>query len=96
MYRVSDEDIENIEILSKLELSDKEKIKAKEDMEIMLNYFDKMNELDTEGVEPLSHIYDLNNVFREDVVTNIDDRENMLSNAPEVENHCFKVPKTVN
>ena len=47
-------------------------------MESMLDYIDKLNELDTEGVEPLSHVFPVHNVFREDEVTNGDDRENML------------------
>ena len=51
-------------------------------MESMLDYIDKLNELDTEGVEPLSHVFPVHNVFREDEVTNGDDRENMLKNAP--------------
>ena len=44
----------------------------------MLDYVDKLNELDTTGVEPMSHVFPVHNVFREDVVTNGDDRENML------------------
>lgn len=95
MKHIMDEDIENVAILSKLELSKAEKSKAKEDMELMLNYIDKMNELDTENIEPLSHIFEVNNVFREDIIVNGDESKNMLRNAPEVEKECFKVPKTV-
>ena len=50
----------------------------------MLDYVDKLNELDTADVEPMSHVFPVHNVFREDVVTNGDDRENMLKNAPAV------------
>lgn len=60
----------------------------------MLNYIDKLNELDTEGVEPMSHVFPVNNVFREDVVTNGDDRDNILKNAPEEKDGMFNVPKT--
>ena len=60
----------------------------------MLDYIDMLNELDTEGVEPMSHVFPVNNVFREDVVVNGDDRENMLANAPEQKDGCYKVPKT--
>ena len=60
----------------------------------MLDYIDKLNELDTTGVEPMSHVFPVNNVFREDEVTNGDDRENMLSNAPEQKDGCYKVPRT--
>ena len=59
----------------------------------MLDYIDTLNELDTEGVEPMSHVFPINNVFREDVVTNGDDREEILSNAPESKDGAFVVPK---
>ena len=48
-----------------------------------LDDVDKLNELDTDGVEPMSHVFPVNNVFREDIVTNGDDREGILKNAPE-------------
>lgn len=47
-------------------------------MEEMLNYIDKLNELDTTGVEPMSHVFPVNNVFREDVVTNGDGSKETL------------------
>ena len=47
-----------------------------------------------EVVEPMSHTFSVHNVFREDVVTNADDRENMLKNAPEQKDGAYKVPKT--
>lgn len=92
---ISDETIEYVSILAKLELSQEEKEHAKKDMGSMLDYIDKLNELDTEGVEPMSHVFPVNNVFREDVVVNGDDRENILLNAPAEKDGCFKVPKTV-
>ena len=91
---ISDETMEYVGILAKLELSEEEKQQAKKDMENMLDYIDMLNELDTEGVEPMSHVFPVNNVFREDVVVNGDDRENMLANAPEQKDGCYKVPKT--
>ena len=62
---ISDETIEYVGILAKLELSGEEKEQAKKDMESMLDYVDKLNELDTDGVEPMSHVFPVNNVFRE-------------------------------
>ena len=85
---ISDETIEYVGILAKLELSDEEKEKAKSDMGRMLN------QLDTSNVEPMSHVFPVNNVFREDVVVNGDDRENILKNAPEQKDGAFVVPKT--
>lgn len=92
--KISDETIEYVGILAKLELSGEEREQAKEDMEKMLAYFDKLNELDTSGVEPMSHAFPVQNVFREDVVENGDDRENMLRNAPEKKDGAYMVPKT--
>ncbi len=92
---ISDETIEYVGILAKLELSSEEKENAKKDMGEMLNYIDKLNELDTTGVEPMSHVFPVNNVFREDIVENSDNRENMLKNAPETKDGSYQVPKTV-
>lgn len=92
---ISDETIEYVGILAKLELSGEEKEKAKQDMGAMLDYIDKLNELDTDGVEPMSHVFPVNNVFREDVVVNGDDRENIIKNAPAKKDGSFMVPKTV-
>lgn len=91
---ISDETIEYVGILAKLELSDEEKEQAKKDMANMLDYIDTLNELDTSGVEPMSHVFPVNNVFREDIVTNGDDREEILANAPEAKEGAFVVPKT--
>jgi aspartyl-tRNA(Asn)/glutamyl-tRNA(Gln) amidotransferase subunit C len=91
---ITDETIEYVGILAKLELSDEEKEQAKKDMSNMLEYVSKLNELDTENVEAMSHAFDVKNVFREDVVTNTEDRENLLANAPEQKDGCYKVPKT--
>ena len=92
---ISDETIDYAGILAKLELSADEKEQAKQDMGNMLDYIDKLNELNTEGIEPMSHIFSVNNVFREDVVINGDDRAEIIKNAPEEKNGSFKVPKTV-
>ena len=83
---ISDETIEYVGILAKLELSEEEREQAKKDMGSMLDYIDKLGELDTTGVE--------HNVFREDVVTNGDMREDILKNAPGEKDGMFIVPKT--
>ena len=55
--KISDETIEYVGILAKLELSEEEKRQAQEDMGKMLDYIDKLGELDTQGVEPMSHVF---------------------------------------
>ena len=92
---IDDETIEYVGILAKLELSGEEKEQAKADMGRMLDYIDKLNELDTEGVEPMSHLFPVTNVFREDEVTNTDNRDKILKTAPGEKEGMFKVPRTV-
>lgn len=92
--QISNEMIEYVGILAKLELSEEEKQQAKTDMGNMLDSIDKLNELDTDGVEPMSHIFPMDNVFREDVVTNGDEREQLLANAPQKKDGAYMVPKT--
>ena len=93
--KISDETIEYVGILAKLELSEEEKEAAKKDMEQMLDYIDTLNELDTAGIEPMSHVFPVQNVFREDVVTNGDNHEAMLANAPKQKENQYQVPKTI-
>lgn len=93
--RISDETIEYIGILSKLELTEEEKKKAKKEIGRMLDYVDQLKQLDTEGVEPMTHLFPIQNVFREDVVTNGDERKELQSNAPSAKDGFWKVPKTV-
>jgi len=94
-HEISNETIEYVGILAKLELSEEEKEQAKKDMGRMLDYIDKLNELDTDGVEPMSHAFPVQNVFRKDIVENKDERDKMLSNAPARKDGAFMVPKTV-
>ena len=91
---ISDETIEYVGILAKLELSEEEKEQAKKDMGSMLDYIDQLNELDTTGVEPMSHVFPVQNVFREDVVVGGDESVRTLANAPEQKDNMFLVPKT--
>lgn len=93
--KISDDTIEYVGILAKLELTEQEKEDAKADMEKMLDYIDTLNELDTEGTEPMSHVFPVNNVFREDIVTNGDGSADTLANAPLKKDDSFKVPKTI-
>lgn len=101
--RITNETIEYVGILAQLALSEEGKETARQDMEKMLTYIEKMNELDTEGVEPMVHLFqyeekdllEYENVFREDVVTNGDGAADTLLNAPEQKDQGFKVPKTI-
>ena len=78
---IDDETIEYVGILAKLELSDEEREAAKKDMGRMLDYIDKLNELDTSAVEPMSHVFPVQN-------------DKTLQNAPEEKDNMFVVPRT--
>ncbi|MCI9675837.1 MAG: Asp-tRNA(Asn)/Glu-tRNA(Gln) amidotransferase subunit GatC [Lachnospiraceae bacterium] len=91
---ISDETIEYVGILAKLELSGEEKEAAKKSMGEMLDYIDKLNELNTTDVEPMSHVFPIQNVFREDEVTNGEESAKTLQNAPSQKDNMFIVPKT--
>lgn len=81
--------------LAHLKLDDAQRAKARDDLARMIGYVDQLAEIDTEGVEPMSHVFPVKNVFREDEVRESMDREAILKNAPEKKDGCFVVPRTV-
>ena len=93
--QIDEETMENVCILAKLSLEGEEREKAKQEMQKMLDYVEKLQELDTSKAEPLSHIFGDKNVFREDVVTNGSAREAMLANAPKEKDGQYQVPMTI-
>ncbi len=92
---ITDEIIDYVSSLARLDLSGEEKTKIKGEIEKIIDYMDVLNTLDTTGVEPMSHVLPVTNVFREDVVAPSVPREEILANAPEVDHGAFRVPKTV-
>lgn len=91
---IDDETIDNVSILAKLALTDDEREVARREMGQMLAYIEKMNELPTDGVEPLSHPNSVPNVFREDIVSDKDGAEESLKNAPKAKDGMYQVPPT--
>jgi aspartyl-tRNA(Asn)/glutamyl-tRNA(Gln) amidotransferase subunit C len=79
--------------LSRLELTDSEIEEITIQLSAILEYVEKMNELDTTGVEPLAHCLPISNVFREDFVKESLGTEKTLANAPQTDGEFFKVPK---
>lgn len=92
---ITDKTMDEIEILAKLHLTAEEKEKSRTEMQQMLDYVDLLNQLDTDGVEPLTHIFPIENVFREDVVEESTKKEMLLANAPKEKDGQFLVPKTI-
>jgi aspartyl-tRNA(Asn)/glutamyl-tRNA(Gln) amidotransferase subunit C len=92
---VNDEMIDKLANLARLEFGAKEKEEIKNDLEQMIVFIDKLNELDTTGVEPLLHMSENINVLREDEVSGTLSREDALKNAPMHDGQFFKVPKVI-
>lgn len=92
--RVGGETVEYVSVLAQLELSEEEKSAVGRDMGRMLDYIDRLSELDTTGVQPMFHVLPMRNVFREDVVINGDGSAAALRNAPEKQDGMFAVPKS--
>lgn len=95
MMAVSKDEIKKIAGLAHLRFSESEIENLQDDMNRVLTYMEKLNELDTENVEPLSHPNEMANVFREDELKQSIPNEEALKNAPEKENKFFKVPKVI-
>lgn len=92
---ISIKEVEHVAVLARLQLKENEKEKYARHMGSVLQYVDKLNQLDTEGVEPLDHILPVFNVFREDQVKPASNREEILANASLVEAGQYKVPKII-
>lgn len=84
-----------LEKLGRIRLTPEEEERTLTELGSILGYIDKLGELDTTGVEPLSHAFGRENVTREDMVTNGDMQESILANAYEKKDGAILVPKTV-
>ncbi|MBL1212281.1 MAG: Asp-tRNA(Asn)/Glu-tRNA(Gln) amidotransferase subunit GatC [Ignavibacteriae bacterium] len=92
---VTKDEVKYIASLSKLEFDESELEDFTKEFNQILNYIDKLNELDTENVEPLSHPVEKSNVFREDENIKSVGRPEALKNAPDSSDEYFKVPKVI-
>ena len=93
--RLSKEEVEHVAKLARLAVSEDEKEAFSRQLSEILTYVGKLNELDTSKVEPTSHVLDLSNVFRDDVVRESLPPLEALANAPDRDNNHFRVPKII-
>lgn len=93
--KVDDALIEKLANLSRLEFAEEEKASIKNDLEKMIGFIDKLNELDTSGVAPLLHMSNNVNIFRNDTVNGEISRKDVFKNAPLHDDEFFKVPKVI-
>jgi len=92
---ISRKEVEHVAVLARLYMDEDELEGYTRQLSSILEYMGKLNELDTEGVEPTAHVLPLKNVFRDDEVREGIEREVVLKNAPDKEDGQFKVPKIV-
>jgi aspartyl-tRNA(Asn)/glutamyl-tRNA(Gln) amidotransferase subunit C len=92
---ITKEDVAHIAELSRLSFSEKELAQFTGELNNILDYIHKLDELDTTDIPPTSHVLDISNVFREDTIHEHLNREDALKNAPEHEHNHFKVPRAV-
>lgn len=93
--KITENKIDEIANLAKLEFDDHEKVKIKNDLEKIVDFFDKLSEVDTENVEPLIYMNQTSNNLREDMVKNELSKTEALINAPDKDSDYFKVPKFI-
>lgn len=93
--QITKELVSYVAALSRIKLDETETEEMQAQMSEIVEYMDVLNKLDTESFEPLSHIFNITNVTREDEVVPSYERDEILKNAPEHTEETFVVPKTV-
>jgi aspartyl-tRNA(Asn)/glutamyl-tRNA(Gln) amidotransferase subunit C len=93
--KITDEKINQLAHLARLNFSEEAKVKIKNDLENILALCEKLNTIDTDGVEPLIHMTNSTNIVREDLVIQDFSKETLLKNAPNKDSDYFRVPKVI-
>ncbi|OGS20775.1 MAG: asparaginyl/glutamyl-tRNA amidotransferase subunit C [Elusimicrobia bacterium RIFOXYA2_FULL_40_6] len=93
--KITQKDVEYVANLARLEFSEDEKKTLTLQLERILGYMDKLNEVNTSDILPTASVVDLKNIFREDIVENFKNTDGIIANAPEREERFFKVKKII-
>ena len=93
--KITEEMVDYVAALSRLALPEEEKADMAARLEQIVSYMDVLNILDTDGVEPLSHVFPIRNVMRSDEVSSSFPWEELLKNAPSRDDEAFLAPKAV-
>jgi len=92
---LSREEVRHVAQLARLDFSDEEEERMADEMSQILDYVEKLDELDTSGVPPMSNVLDVSNVFRTDDIESRIDQEEALEPASETDNGYFQVPQVI-
>ncbi len=93
--KITREEVERVALLARLQLSPEDESRLTEQLDKILGYMEKLQQLDTKNVAPLAHVVDMVNAFREDRAVNEPEPEKLLANAPAREKTFIKVPKII-
>ena len=93
--KITKEIVESVANLSRIKLDEAATVNMQTELGAVIDYMEILNSLDTKEIEPMSHIFSLNNVMRDDLIKPSIDRQEILSNAPDHTDETFVVPKTV-
>ena len=93
--KIDKKEVEHVAHLARLEFTEEETVKFTSQLDNILMYMDKLNQVDTSGIEPMSHAIALTNAFREDIVKASLNPDESLANAPDPRGEYFRVPKVI-
>lgn len=93
--RIRQEEVEHVAHLARLHLDGEELVRMTEQLDTILRYVAKLDELDTTGIEPTTHAFSIANAFREDLVKPSLKRSRALANGPEHNEESFVVPRVI-
>jgi aspartyl-tRNA(Asn)/glutamyl-tRNA(Gln) amidotransferase subunit C len=93
--KITKQEVQHVAKLARLELSEQEQDKLTDQLSNILTYVEKLNELDTQGVQPTAHVLDINNVMRDDTIVESLSQDRALANAPEKAAGHYKVPRII-
>lgn len=93
--KISRAEVEHVARLARLALAEEELAALTGEMDAILGYVDKLNQLETAGIVPTAHAVPLENAFRDDTVTPSIGADKALANAPEATQDCFRVPRVI-
>ena len=93
--KIDKSQVEHVAQLARLEFNQEELSMFDNQLNTILDYFDKLQDLDTTAIEPTSHAVAIHNALRTDAVKSFDENDLLLKNAPSEEYKCYKVPKVI-
>jgi len=93
--KITRSEVEHVALLARLQFDDEQLDLFVNQLNAILDYFDKLQDLDTHDCEPTSHVVAIQNAFRKDAEEGFSEQELLMENAPSEEQGCFKVPKII-